>query len=125
MHERRRHIRVEVEKERPISVHINGLNFLDILTVIDISEGGICIAVAHMFEGCRIDQSVTLVITLPPPMEYDFLVTAKIRHMAGEKFGVQFLDLKRRDRARIRCYVASRLAAEPWLLRLKHRLHLI
>ena len=126
MQEKRRYIRVKAENEkRPISVHINGVNFLEISRVNDISEGGISILAPHMFEGCEIDSAVSLLITLPFPVEHEIMVKGLIRHTDKLKFGVRFLDLNRKDQKLLHRYVKHRLRKRSFIIRLKHSLHLI
>lgn len=123
----RRYIRVQPEEGRPIKVDINGEGFIDILEARDISVGGMGIIVPHMFEGCRIDRVVSLIVTLPDQggRGCHFQVDGIIRHVADDTFGIQFLGLEAADKKEIKRYVASRLKDEPWHTRLKQRLGII
>ncbi len=126
MHDQRQHIRVTAENiKQPIIVHVNGVNFLEIFHAKDISEGGIGIQVPHMFEGCKLDFTVSLIITLPAPLEHEIIVNGRIRHVVENRFGVRFLNLKSEDQSLIHRYVSYRLKEKPFLIRLKHFLHLI
>jgi len=111
--DKRRHVRVQPEKKRPVEININGQNFLTIIYANDISEGGIGIIVPEKFKGCKINNNVSLVITLPKPFKKSFLVTGRIIHVINEKFGVEFLDLTKENRRILKKYINSRLQDEP------------
>jgi len=123
--ERRKHIRVLPEHNYPISVDINGENFIEVLKAIDISEGGVGISVPSELKGCYTDMPVTLVISLPQPEEYLFSVLGKIKHVANKKFGVIFLNLDKTSLMKIRQYIAYRIKSESWIMYLKYKLRLI
>jgi len=123
--ERRKHIRVLPEHNYPISVDINGENFIEVLKAIDISEGGVGISVPSELKGCYTDMPVTLVISLPQPVEYLFSVLGKIKHVANKKFGVIFLNLDKTSLMKIRQYIAYRIKSESWIMYLKYKLRLI
>ena len=123
--ERRKHIRVLPEHNYPISVDINGENFIEVLKAIDISEGGLGISVPSELKGCYTDMPVTLVISLPQPVEYLFSVLGKIKHVANKRFGVIFLNLDKTSLKKIRQYIAYRIKSESWIMRLKYKLRLI
>lgn len=123
--ERRKYIRVLPEHNHPISVDINGENFIEVLEAIDISEGGVGISVPYRFKGCYIDMPVTLVISLPQPVEYSFSVFGKIKHIANKKFGVVFLNIDKISLMKIRKYIAYRIRNESWIMRLKYKFRLI
>ncbi|MCU0661234.1 MAG: PilZ domain-containing protein [Myxococcota bacterium] len=120
--ERRQHFRVVPEAGYPIAVDITGDNFLETLEAADISEGGLSIIVKSRFEDCRIDKSVTVVVRIPSPVRHEFAVTARIRHVVGERFGVQFLDLKEASRLKIDAYISHRLRNQSWFMKLKYKL---
>jgi len=123
--EKRRHIRVQPEKKRPVEININGQNFLTIIYANDISEGGIGIIVPEKFKGCKINNNVSLVITLPAPFKKSFLVTGRIIHVINEKFGVEFLDLTKENRKILKKYINSRLKEKPGLQKQHHIFRLI
>ena len=106
---RRRYVRVAPLADEPIAVDINGADFIDVLCALDISEGGLGIRVAHCFRQCRIDERVPMIVTLPKPVDASISVSGRIRHLSGERFGVQFVDLAPRDRRLIQRYVKFRL----------------
>jgi len=107
---KRRYPRVSPEKGRPIRVDINGVDFLEILHADNLSEGGLSMVVPHEFKGCRIDQPVSLIISLPEPMESNVTVSGTIRYISYTRqiFGVAFGNLKKEDREKIRSYVEYR-----------------
>ena len=86
--------------------------FLDVLPCIDVSVGGVAIKVAHGFTGCRIDDLVTLLITLPG--KRPFTTRAWVRHVADmidfSVFGVEFHELERRHARLISAYVDEMMA---------------
>ena len=123
--ERRRYIRVLPEHNRPINVDINGENFIEVLEAIDISEGGLGISVPSGFKGCHIDMPVTLVISLPQPVEHLFSVLGRIKHVANKRFGVIFLNIDKISLVKVRKYVSCRIRSESWTMWLKHKLGLI
>ncbi|KPA15213.1 Type IV pilus assembly PilZ domain protein [Candidatus Magnetomorum sp. HK-1] len=106
---KRRFVRVKPEKKNPVTVNINGKNFLKILYAHNISEGGISVTVPEKFDGCEINKDVSLVISLPKPIKSSFVVSARIIHVENEKFGVKFLDLKDEHRENLKRYVFHRV----------------
>lgn len=83
---------------------------LDILPAHDISETGLAVIVPHRFEGCDLDSSVELVLTLPG--RRPFQARGKIRHITeeggpAERFGVEFTEIRSRHRVWIRAFVDS------------------
>lgn len=86
--------------------------FLDVLLCEDVSEGGVAVRVSHDFEGCRIDDPVKLILTLPgkPPLT----LAAHVRHIADladvSIFGVEFDELDRSNAAAIAAYVNEMIA---------------
>ncbi len=85
-----------------------GSGFLDVLVARDISAGGLGVMVPHRFDGCRIDDEVDLVVTLPG--EKPFLARGRIVHRTKtdrEFFGIEFSKLDRAHRRRIRLYVKA------------------
>ncbi len=89
-------------------MHINGENFLDILEALDISVGGIGISVPHMFDGCKIENDVSLVITIPFPVMKSIAVAGKVKHIKGKDFGVTFVSIKGIDKKLVEEYVVYR-----------------
>lgn len=123
MSERRRYIRVTPEPERPIRVDINGENFLDILYVSDISEGGIGFQVEHQFSGCAIERPVHFILDLPPPVSALISAEGSIRHVMDRAFGIEFGTLSREARHHIHDYIHYRLCRQSLLVRVAHSLH--
>lgn len=119
---KRRHVRVQAEPGRPVTVDINGQNFVDVLQVYDISEGGLSVNVPHGFEGCSLDQPVDLVVNLPDPVISSFTATGKIKHISQEKFGVVFLAVNQTNLKATRRYVSHRVRHRPWWVRMGMRL---
>ncbi len=124
MHERRRYVRVTPEEGAPVRVDINGENFLDILCACDISEGGVGFQVEHCFTGCMIDKPVHFIVQLPPPVNALISAEGRIRHVAGQSFGIEFEILTREARHNLFDYVHHRLRNAPLLTRVAHSLHL-
>lgn len=120
--ERRQHFRLVPEDGYPIKIDINGDNFLENMEAVDISEGGLGILVQNRFKDCRIDKTVTVVVTLPSPVNYQFAVNARIRHVYGDRFGIEFVDLKETARFKVAAYIAHRLRNQSWFVRLKYKL---
>ncbi len=119
---RRQHLRVKPERNHPIRVDINGEDFIEILQAVDISVGGMGINVSHMFEGCRIDKMVSVIVTLPTAGGRGFQVDGMIRHVEERRFGIQFVGLADVYRKQLKKYIASRLTDAPWSIRLKQRM---
>ena len=109
--QKRRYPRVSPEKGRPIRVDINGVDFLEILHADNLSEGGLAIVVPHEFKGCKIDQPVSLIVSLPEPVRTNISVSGNIRYISYTRqiFGVAFVDLRKEDRQKIRRYVEYRM----------------
>ncbi|NOY53776.1 MAG: PilZ domain-containing protein [Deltaproteobacteria bacterium] len=111
---KRRFPRVSPEKGRPIRVDINGVDFLEIVYADNLSEGGLSIVAPHEFRGCKIDQPVSLIISLPEPEKANILVAGIIRYISYTRkiFGVAFVDLKKEDRKKIQRYVEYRMKGD-------------
>ncbi len=118
--QRRRHLRVTPEPGRPIRIHINGVDFLDIMHANSFSQGGLSVKVNHAFSGCDIDLPVSVIVSLPEPVRQDLCLMGKIRHVADDVFGIAFLEMSKEQRYRIRQYMRHRLRHEPWRIRLSY-----
>jgi len=70
--------------------------------------------VPHEFKGCRIDQPVSLIVSLPEPVKTNISVSGIIRYISYTRqiFGVAFVNLKKEDRKKIQRYVSYRLGQE-------------
>lgn len=123
--ERRKFIRIEPIASHPIRVDINGENFIEILYVADISEGGIGIHVAHGFAGCKIDELVSFVLDLPLKRNVLLHFSGKIKHVSGNSFGVRFSYVSKDARRAIRQYIASYMREKSLLHWLKYKIGLI
>jgi c-di-GMP-binding flagellar brake protein YcgR len=93
----------------PVEVQILSESSIDILHARDVSIGGVGIYVSHGFEGCKIDEEVDLVITLPETRT--FQAKGVIRHVTGSPeltgyFGVEFTRIAPENRALIQEYVS-------------------
>jgi len=102
---RRKYYRLTPEPWAPIRVDINGEGFIEVVKAVDIGEGGIRVTIPHRFQGCHVDEPVSLIICLPDPVNKHFSVQGKIKHVANDSFGVRFLDLDDKARAQIRRYI--------------------
>ncbi len=122
---KQRGLRVLPEKEHPVSIDINGENFLDIVRAIDISERGLGIRVPHEFKDCHIDKLVSLIVELPHPVNQHFTVQGKIRHKTDKVFGVTFIGLHGTERKKLQKYIAYRIKDEPLIVNLKFKLRAI
>ncbi len=105
---RRRFPRVRPFSNQPILVQIIGEDFIERLRAKDISEGGVSVQVAHLFQGCKVEAEVDLIVTLPG--HRPFQTKAEIRHTKKEEsaqgtFGVKFLELKETQRDAISTFV--------------------
>ncbi|HET8731156.1 MAG TPA: PilZ domain-containing protein [Moraxellaceae bacterium] len=122
----RRGIRVAPDARANVTVHINGPDFIEIQKAVDIGEGGVRLRVPHRFEGCHIDNLVTLVISLPLSDTPPFRLEGRIRHAGNDTFGVQFASVGENARQLLRRYIALRLRESEGLLAyLKFRLGLV
>ena len=87
---------------------------MDVLYARDISTLGIGIWVPHQFKGCKIDEEVQIIVTLPD-ME-PFLCQGLIRHKSSrdavEFFGVQFTQISGSHRSWIETYVQRFLSEQ-------------
>lgn len=108
--EQRHFPRVRPLPSRPVEVQIMSTTFLEVLTVEDISVGGVGVRVPHGFRLGDFDTSVQLIIALPG--HRPFKAEAVIRHQVGSadttKFGVQFTRVQ--DAEAIERYVERMLA---------------
>jgi c-di-GMP-binding flagellar brake protein YcgR len=102
---RRQFTRVIPDRHQPVRVHINGDGFIEVTNAVDISEGGIRISVKHRFAGCHVDLPASIIVYLPAPISKHFSARGRIRHVLGDSFGVQFINLNPADRAMVRKYV--------------------
>lgn len=87
-----------------------GSTFLEVLTVEDISVGGVGVRVPHGFRLGDFDQTVQLIVALPG--HRPFKAAAVIRHQRGaqdsSKFGVEFVSVG--DPQAVAAYVDHMLA---------------
>jgi len=87
-----------------------GATFLEVLTVEDISVGGVGVRVPHGFRFGDFNETVQLIVALPG--QRPFKAEAVIRHQQGSgddsKFGVEFVRVG--EPAAIQAYVAHMLA---------------
>jgi hypothetical protein len=109
MSEQRRHSRVAAATTAPVRIDINGKDFIEVLSAVDISEGGMGLSVSHRFEGCNLDDLVSMIVQLPAPVNSHFSVMGHIMHISNDAFGVAFVGLPQAARQQIRTYIASRL----------------
>ncbi len=119
--EERKFPRITPGKNRPITVNINGKNFLEIVQACDISEDGIGITVPNRLNGCDINSVVSVVLTLPEPYKHSLRFKGKIRHISKNSFGVLFLEISRSDRRLVKSYIALRLENKPWYIKLNYK----
>ena len=125
MLKRRRHLRVRPHPSRPVEVQLMGRTtddpggwetgaqtFLDVLPCMDVSVGGVAIRVEHGFTGCRIDDVLRLILSLPG--QKPFSLRAQVRHIADlgdfSVFGVEFVELDTAHHAAISTYVDEMMA---------------
>lgn len=101
---------IRVVPKKPVKIDINGDNFIDVVTIKDISMGGVGISVKHKFEGCLIDNSVKLIVTLDE--KTSFTTYAKIKYVTGNFFGVQFENLSRRSKKVLKNFIYNELKSE-------------
>lgn len=108
--DQRQYPRVRPLPSRPVEVQIMGSTFLEVLTVEDISVGGVGVRVPHGFRLGDFDQTVQLIIALPG--HRPFKADAVIRHQRGvkdsSKFGVEFVRVG--DPQAVAAYVDQLLA---------------
>jgi hypothetical protein len=103
----RRFLRVKPDFDEPVKVDINGDGFIEIVKAVDISEAGIRITVPHRFSGCHVDQPVSFIISLPPPVGKHVSLEGRIKHVRSDSFGVNFTNVDERARAMIRRYIGG------------------
>jgi len=106
--EQRRHNRVETTFDAPVCIDINGEDFIEVLSAVDISEGGMGLNVVHRFEGCNLDDLVSMIVQLPAPVNSHFSAMGRIMHISNDAFGVAFVGLQEPARQKIRLYMDSR-----------------
>lgn len=123
--DRRRHIRVIPDRNQPLSVDINGANFIEILKVIDISEGGVGIKVPHGFARCDLNQPINFVLTLPLPKKVLVRGSGRIKHISGDRFGLAFNPLPDIVVDQIRDYIALHVREESLFLWAKYKMGFI
>lgn len=111
---RRQFIRVTPDRTAPVRVDINGVDFIETIRAVDISENGIGIVVPHGFRGCHVDQPASFVIHLPKPINKFFRVDGLIRHVCNQSFGVQFTNMNEKSRALVREYIAIGIKKRGW-----------
>ncbi len=109
--EQRRHPRVIPMSHEPVEVQLMGGSFLEVVTALDISIGGVCIDVAHGFSQPEMSEQVQLILTLPG--KKSFKAKGAIRHLTvadgSGRFGVEFIDLDPVHRKVIEDYVEQML----------------
>lgn len=87
-----------------------GDGFLESVNALDVSEGGLGVAILHNFEGCDTDAVVSVMTMLPG--EKAFMAKARIRHVSKVKgtFGVEFVEISADQRKALQKYVELRLS---------------
>ena len=109
--EQRRHPRVIPMNSDPIEVQVIGDAFLEMVTALDISVGGVGINVAHGFSQREMSEQVQLILTLPGSKP--FMAKGIIRHLSvagvSGRFGVEFTELDSAHRGVIENYVGRML----------------
>lgn len=123
--DRRRHLRVVPERIQPVWVDINGANFIDILNVVDISEGGVGVRVPHGFSGCILNQPISFVLTIPQPKHVLLQGYGRIKHISGDRFGISFSNMSYEVTTQIREYIALHIKEESWFMWLKYKMGLV
>lgn len=80
-------------------------------TALDVSEGGLGIAMLHTPDGCDTDAAISVMLALPG--EKALMVKAKIRHVSKVRgtFGIEFVELTEEHRNVLNHYVKKRLDA--------------
>ncbi len=121
---RRRYFRAVPEEEHPIHLDINGENFIEILTAVSISQKGIGIKVPHGFKGCKINNQVELVLSLPYPINQSIVIFGNIKYTTNQMFGVIFTEMSSENNKIIRKYIKHRIKDEPFPIRLLHILRI-
>ena len=111
---RRRYVRITPNPVHPVRVDINGVDFIDVFKVVDISQGGLAVQVPHGFNGCNIDQLVSFVLDLPEPDHKLIHGTGKIRRISGNIFGMSYVTLSSNVTGHIRNYIALQLKRDSW-----------
>ncbi len=122
---RRRRLRVLPEKSHPVIIDINGENFLEIVYAKDISSHGACVVIPNEFKGCKINKEVSVVISLPAPVNRSVLASGKIRHITGKSFGISFFKLSRKDKSRVKQYVTHRIKDRSQFIKFLYKTGLI
>lgn len=112
--ENREYVRVGIEEDYPLEVHIMGDAFLDVLFAKDISVSGVGVHVHHRFRGCNIDNEVDLILKLVN--EEPFKAKGIIRNKkeiedSPDKgyFSVEFTDIANQSTSIIDGFVRERL----------------
>jgi hypothetical protein len=123
--DRRNHIRVIPDRSESVSVDINGANFIEILKVVDISEGGVGVKVPHGFIGCDLNQPIAFVLTIPQPKRVLVRGSGHIRHISGNRFGIAFNTLPDNVVEQIRNYIALHIREESLLMWAKYKMGFI
>ena len=121
--EKRQYIRVKPNPKYPISIDVNGENYLHSLTVEDISQGGVGVSMPGSFESCIIDTPVSFVIDLPFPKPLLLRGLGRIKHVSDDRFGVVFEILP--NWIPLRNNVALNLKEDSWFRWFKYKLCLI
>ncbi len=113
MKEKRKYFRVRPADDEPVELQIMSGNFLEILHVQDVSEGGVSVRVPHGFDASLIGKTHDAILTLPG--DIPFKIKGTIRHgrdNAGRAmYGIEFQHSLETSRFRIRRYVIARRAS--------------
>lgn len=105
----RKFVRVKPEEGSPVRVDLNGEGLIDVFNVNDISQSGISIDAPYIIEDCRKDLEVSLIISLPEPINSSVNIQGIIKHIDNKQLGIMFANLPEADREKIRDYVHFRL----------------
>lgn len=110
----RRHHRVLADPDFPINLQINALGSRFNINAYDISEGGLGFLLPSNVSKRIVNSPMSLTVRLPE--EDPFVVIAKIRHLTGEVYGIEFYELERIHRKKIARYVKRVAKSKPELI---------
>lgn len=116
----RRDIRVLPENASPIRIDLMGRDFIEVTHATDISLAGVGIHVLHGFKGYDLHDKVELLILLPIPVSHSIRTAARVVHLQGDFFGIEYDNIQRADYKKLHQYIAYRLENEKLDIRMRH-----
>lgn len=122
---RRNHIRITPESGSPVRVNINNAGFINVLNVVDLSQGGFAVNVPRSCVGCNLEQLVSFTLDLPKPRRTLLHGLGKVKHISGDTYGIAFMTISHEVEEHLREYIEIQLKRDSWWSWLWYKLQVL